>query len=175
MNNGEDLKNTLETSVQHAGDRERFKRTKTIKRKGFDGVSWLDHATAHRASKPLELVIEAKLLLATDEEEEIFKPVVCYKEPLDGLPPKERREFDNKPIIYDVEEFCRLLGGEISDLITQAGRHGSIKIILTTDGPRMDDSRFLEELEPWYNTPEGKKQVDIFLSKQKLEQFKPDD
>jgi len=127
MNNGEDLKNTIETSMQHAGDQERFKRSKTIKRKGFDGVSWLDHAAAHRAKKPLELVIEAKLLLATDEEEEIFKPVVCYTEPLDGLPPKERKEFDNKPIIYDVEEFCRLLGGEISDLIIQAGRHGSIK------------------------------------------------
>jgi hypothetical protein len=109
-----------------AGHRPTQERTKTIKRKGFDGVSWLDHAAAHRAKKPLELVIEAKLLLATDEEEEIFKPVVCYTEPLDGLPPKERKEFDNKPIIYDVGEFCRLLGGEISDLITQAGRHGSI-------------------------------------------------
>lgn len=175
MNNSEDIKNTIETSMRHAGDRERFKPAKTIKRKGFDGVSWLDHAAAHRAKKPLELVIEAKLLLATDEQEEIFKPVVCYTEPLGGLPPKEWKEFDNKPIIYDVEEFCRLLGGEISDLITQAGRHGSIKITLITDGPSMDDSQFLEELEPWFNSPEGEKQVDIFLSKQKLEQFKPDD
>jgi hypothetical protein len=39
----------------------------------------------------------------------------------------------------------------------------------------MDDSQFLEELEPWFNSPEGKKQVDIFLSKQKLDQFKPED
>src|SRR5260370_11525633 len=81
MNNGEDLKNTVETSMQPAEDRERFKRNKTIKRKGFDGVCGLDHAAAHRVKKPLELVIEAKLLLATDEEEEIFKPVVCYTEP----------------------------------------------------------------------------------------------
>ena len=49
-------------------------------------------------------------------------------------------------------------------------RHGSIRITVVTDGPRMDDSQFLEELEPWYNSPEGKKQVDIFLNKQKLEQ-----
>jgi hypothetical protein len=124
--------------------------------------------------KPLELVIEAKLLLATDEEEEIFKPVVCYTEPLDRLPLKERKEFDNKPIIYDVEEFCRLLGGEISNLITQAGRHGRIRITILTNGPIMDDPQFIEELEPWYNSPEGKKQVEIFLSKQKLEQSEPE-
>ena len=118
MNNGEDLKNTVETSMQHAVDRERFKRTKTIKRKGFDGVCRLDHAAAHRVKKPLELVIEAKLLLATDEEEEIFKPVVCYTEPLGWLSSNERKEWDNKPILYEVEEFCRLLEGEITDLIT---------------------------------------------------------
>lgn len=175
MNNGEDLKNTVETSMQHAGDRERFKRTKTIKRKGFDGVSGLDHAAAHRVKKPLELVIEAKLLLATDEEEEIFKPVVCYTEPLGWLSSNEQKEWDNKPIIYEVEELCRLLEGEITDLITQAGRHGRIGITIVTDGPIMDDPQFMEELEPWHNSPEGKKQVEIFLSKQKLEQFKPEE
>jgi hypothetical protein len=95
-------------------------------------MSWLDHVTAHHSKKPLELVIEAKLPLATDEEEEIFKPVVCYTEPLDGLPPKERKEFDNKPIIYGVEEFCRLLEGEISDLIIQADMEASGLPLLQT-------------------------------------------
>jgi hypothetical protein len=32
----------------------------------------------------------------------------------------------------------------------------------------MDDSQFLEELEPWYNSPEGKKQVDIFLKQAEI-------
>ncbi len=48
MNNGEDLKNTVETSMQHAEDRERFKRTKTISR-----VLSLDECLATLREKPL--------------------------------------------------------------------------------------------------------------------------
>lgn len=172
MSENDEIKDMLETTMRVAGDRERFRRRKTIKRKGLDSVSWLEHAVAHQARKPIELVIEAKLLLTTNEEEEIFDIAVSYTEPLDQLPltRNERKELEqdnNKPIIYDWEEFSRHLGHEITDLLIQTGRHGRIKIAIVNDGPIMcDQGEFIDELQPWYESPQGRKQVEIFLRKE---------
>lgn len=181
MSDSDEMKDMVETTMRMAGDRERFRRRKTIKRKGLESVSWLEHAVAHQAKKPIELVIEAKLLLTTDEEEEIFDIAVSYTEPLDQLPltRTERKELEqeNKPVIYDWEEFSRHIGLEITDLLIQTRRHGRIKITIINDGPTMDDQdRFIDELTPWYESPRGRKQVEIFLQKeQEKEQEKTQD
>ena len=158
----------IEASIRRSADRERFKRGKTIKRRGFFGIDHFDSAIAYRAKKAIELVIEAKLLLTTDEEEEIFDFAVCYTEPLDGMSPKERKEFENKPIIYSWEEFSRQIGAEITDLLIQTRRHGRIKVTIINDGPTLDEQEeFINELDPWYKSSEGRKQIEIFLRKER--------
>lgn len=171
MSDNNEMKDMVEMTTRMAGDRERFRRRKTIQRKGLDSVGWLEQAVAHQAKKSIEMVIEAKLLLTTDEEEEIFDIAVSYTEPLDQLPltRKERKELEqeNDPIIYGWEEFSRHIGLEIADLLIQTGRHGRIKISIVNDGPSMDDQgAFMDELQPWYESPLGKKQVEIFLRKE---------
>ena len=153
MSDSDEIADRFETTIRMTGDRERFRRRKTIKRKGLDSVGWLEHATSYRAKKPIELVIEAKLLLTTNEEEEIFDFAVSYTEPLDQLPisPKERKELeqDNKPLIYDWEEFSRHIGLEIADLLMQTGRHGRIKITIRQSHDALQDvtgARSLAEL-----------------------------
>ena len=169
MSDSDEMKDMIEATMKRAGDRERFRRNKTIRRKGLDSVGWLEYATAAQAKKPIELVIEAKLLLTTDEEQEIFDMAVSYTEPLDQLTRKERKELeqDNKPIIYDWEEFSRHVGLEIADLLIQTRRHGRIKITIMNDGPIMDnEEEFIDELKPWYESPQGRRQVEIFLQKE---------
>ena len=131
----------INRSLEIAGNRERLKRRVKIRHRGLE-LNWMDIAVALSAEKPIEQVIEAQLLLRFDDEEAIYEPTVAYTDPLDGFPPAERRkllkELGPNTQTMEWEEFSRLLGLAIADLLIQTGRHGRIKVVLTNDGPPLE-------------------------------------
>jgi hypothetical protein len=135
------LAKQINRSVEIAGNRERLKHRTKIRHRGLE-LDWMDIAVARSAEKPIEQVIEARLLLRFDDEEAIYEPMVVYTDPMDGFPPAERRKLlkDLGPDTQTMEweEFSRVLGLSIADLLIQTGRHGRIKITLTNDGPLLE-------------------------------------
>lgn len=132
----------LNRSIEIAGNRERLKHRAKSRRRGLE-LSWMDIAVSLSAEKPIEQVIEAELILQFNEKEKIYEPIVVYTDPMDGIRPAERRkllkELGPDTQTMDWEEFSRLLGLSVADLLIQSRKNGRIKITIVNDGSSIDE------------------------------------